>query len=189
MKLYFVYLIYTLLQTAYSSTVRFDAQCSVNLLVVPCLVAQFSSSANFSVLSSVQLFHADEFCDKDNVITPSIPNSIAIVNRGHCAFDVKAVVAMKRNHAALVIVNTDSTLFPVGSQDGSFFSTIPVVLVPNSLWEQLDNGTFSKTKPVEINDTCSTPEFTFSIGKKKRFQLYQFCVVIFFYSFFILSFC
>jgi hypothetical protein len=65
---------------------------------------------------------------------------ILFVKRGECAFDQKARVAEQQRLHALIIVNNDEKeLFPMGSLEADYRSSLPVVLISQSTWTNISN--------------------------------------------------
>jgi hypothetical protein len=56
---------------------------------------------------------------------------VALVGRGNCSFETKSKIAANGGYHALIIVNTDLTVFPPG---GTATDLLPTVLVSSSFW-------------------------------------------------------
>ncbi len=80
-----------------------------------------------------------------------LPKYIAVVYRGFCSFDTKALNAAKSGYKGLIIINSDSSSFPVGSSNEDFVSRIPVVMIGNDSFRFLDSDSFHlKDSSMEI---------------------------------------
>ena len=128
--------------------IKYDATCIVTLqdhiasrkLDVSCQTALFSSDKNYHVEDVFVLRKDINLCFASDNSTAWRRGGIIGVSRGECAFDVKARNANILGYKGLVVVNTDETLFPIGSQDATYRSKIPVVLVNDSLWSNLESS-------------------------------------------------
>ena len=116
-----------------------DANCSINKNQFPCQIALFSLF-NFSLSNEInnQIHITNYFCNGEQRKEKKT-SDIAYSIRGYCSFDEKALNAMKLGYKLLIIVNSDDNLFPPGSSDPIFQSSIPVILFPNSMLHTLQS--------------------------------------------------
>jgi hypothetical protein len=127
---------------------RYSAKCTIGSQgeFVPCEAALYSYfSFNVSDLTLLVL-PGDEMLCKDESRAPLTSDGDArtawavVVNRGACSFEDKARSAAAIGAAALIVINSNSTVFPMGGGSSSFRSDIPVVMVgldTSTLFESL----------------------------------------------------
>ena len=112
-----------------------------------CILAEFGAGHNHQ-LSKISVSYAvatpAHGCSED-MLRDHIVGRILIVERGHCAFEEKALVAQKLGADAIVVINNDATgIFIMSGQselDQKTFSfrgvSIPCVMVPQAFGNQL----------------------------------------------------
>ena len=106
---------------------------------IPCSVA-FFSSFNFAVKGNVLYDQQFTGCIEDASYVSTFEKTILAVQRGSCAFDVKASMASKLGYKALVVINNvNSEPFPMGSDEATFVSSIPAVMIPQHAFSSMDN--------------------------------------------------
>ena len=126
---------------------QFGGTCSCDEQSVACVVALFSKHSNFSLPNSgIRYFKTNPFCINESVNAEVADNILAVVHRGGCAFDMKARVAASNGFSALLIINSEDELFPVGSSDPDFQASIPVLLIGQKSTRLVER---------EIKTTCS----------------------------------
>ena len=119
----------------YSSKVSASPSVT-NYFFQPCDVAMYTSQENFKVKGVLHWF-TSPLCNIVDLTAASAgvvsnrsnssrytrnDHMIAVVRRGNCSFIHKSRVAAAGGFAGLIIVNTDNTIFPVGT----WMCTIPV---------------------------------------------------------------
>ena len=109
-----------------------------------CLVAQFSAMKNYSMQVSFSpnlLRNPENFCSLDiRLLASTSKSSLAIANRGSCNFDQKEEVAAQLGYDAIILVNSDDTLFVVGASDADKSYSIPMFIVRRSFVKRLLEG-------------------------------------------------
>jgi hypothetical protein len=141
------------------------ALCLLDDKLVTCQVALFSQHTNFSIDGEVVIL-PHNLCSK-SVSMPTTPtlsthtsttrkdtefvgqDRVGVVQRGGCAFDEKAKNAVNMGLKALVLVNTEPTIFPMGSADALYRSSVPVVMVGSDMYAHL--------KGAEDVNVCTQP--------------------------------
>jgi hypothetical protein len=167
---------------------KYLAYCEIeqnegNANSVLCMTALFSSYANFTVKAPVFYFQDNMFCKSFRY--PGAKNIIAVVPRGECAFDTKSRIADELGFAGLVIVNNDESLIPLGSQDTSYTSKTPVMLVGKSAAKLLVSEPQAEKCLTDYNSAqcAARPQFTMSYGSQNsEFVILYSCVNYIFHS-------
>lgn len=98
--------------------------------VEKCISALFSPES-FDYSGKLQILDDDFGCSTSRYTSV---NSVGVVKRGSCSFEMKVKNAAKSGYKALIIINSDPIPFPVGASDPSFKSSIPVAMVGNETW-------------------------------------------------------
>lgn len=136
----------------------YQSHCTINNFTIPCQVALFSMY-NFNISVKMPISKELKYlCDnQETELSQENPNNqqIGITTRGQCAFDEKAKNAIKQRYKGLIVVNTDDSVFPVGSQSQDYKSSIPVVMIGKSSYYDLFNSS-DYCLPNEYQDTCQS---------------------------------
>ena len=106
-----------------------SVSCKVDDRQLPCEVALFAN-ATFDVIGPL-IFFNDGLCNKMDYLHISmsyVEGIIAAVERGNCTFEMKSTVAETLGFKALVVINNNSTYFPMGTNT-NYRSTIPMVMI------------------------------------------------------------
>lgn len=131
---------------------HFEALCLINDGAFPCYNALFSPF-NYSVDGKLQISESLQyFCRIDTnfeAVSYSQPR-IGIALRGKCSFEQKVVVAMESAFNALLIVNDNDDIFPVGASNEAFISKIPVVMIGSSAMSVINQCGVDKTFAARI---------------------------------------
>jgi hypothetical protein len=134
---------------------KYSARCSIinddgHALIadIDCQVALFSY-ANFSINGFLDI-RKDSLCNGPNRGNENIgeqnrqhhatsikQHQIAVIKRGECPFDVKAQNAEKYGYDAVVIVNSEDSVFPVGSADPAYRSRMPCLMIGSAAWARI----------------------------------------------------
>ena len=119
---------------------RYSAECHFSLdhrhsANIPCQLSLFSYF-NFRVDGSIDIA-SDDMCSDLYGDRPRSKSSVAVARRGNCTFDMKGVQAEKRGYKALILVNIDETIFPMGTALYGYQSKVPCLLVSSTFWSSL----------------------------------------------------
>lgn len=129
---------------------QYEVSCTLSDAPVRCLAALFSSSG-FNLNGDIVATSCD-FCDLECSSISSMASSdvaernsksVAVL-RGGCSFQTKVEIAEKVGYNAVVIVNTDDSIFPPGATE-NFTSSIPCLMVPNSFMNLLESNLCSSS--------------------------------------------
>eukprot|EP00605_Chrysophyceae_sp_TOSAG23-4_P000995 GSChrysophyteH1.ASY1.ANO1.1096.1 assembled CDS len=139
--LYYVLLLgFIVVTTSSEPDSRYDAQCEMTSsgasqgFGFPCSVALFSHF-NFRGTGFLDYNSSVTLCG--NIVKDSKDrhdDKVLAVHRGTCSFDEKARNAVKLGYKALFVVDSsdNESLFPMGSQQSEFKSSIPVLMMHRS---------------------------------------------------------
>jgi hypothetical protein len=95
-----------------------------------CLTALFSVTS--FKLKAPTVYIEDDLCSNFDVDLKSAKGKIGIAKRGVCSFDQKAMNAEKMGLSAVIVVNHQSDIFPMGASNSDMKLNIPVLMVGNS---------------------------------------------------------
>lgn len=110
-------------------TLIFENLTITNRSQIPCDVAMFSATSNFVIMG--ELFYFDnDYCNPMSDRKGFKKSKILAAKRGVCAFDAKVVNAYEDGYNAVMIINYDDTIMPVGGTMQN--RTIPTVMIGNS---------------------------------------------------------
>ena len=128
-----------------SYTKNYEASCFFyieNTVLTPknCKSALFSQY-NYDIIGRVEILAEDDLlCETNeeecvdvdvNGVEKDTRDIIAVVRRGICNFEQKAIRAIQRKYKALVVVNSNDSVVAMGKPESPFNSSIPVVMIPN----------------------------------------------------------
>jgi hypothetical protein len=114
-----------------------------------CLTALFSATS--FQLKAPTVYIEGDLCSNFDVYLKSAKGKIGIAKRGVCSFDQKATNAEKIGLSAVIIVNHQSDIFPMGASKSDMKLHIPVLMVGNS--SKID--VFLKSSTVDENNFIS----------------------------------
>ena len=120
---------------------KYDAKCvlncGVNSTQSPCTIALYSVWHTFDIKNAHVMLFDSKLCSLQSQSWQLERNTVGVVGRGECPFDVKTKHATELGLAALIIVNTDSDVFLFGDSHSKQVDDIPTVMVGNVFWDYL----------------------------------------------------
>ncbi len=172
--------------------------CTLYGVEVQCMVALFSAHQEWSVSSDLEdeselpgefLNGLSPACSPKDLKKKSDNggiNGVLIARRGECSFDQKSRIAAVLKFRALVIVNAPSEtdgsnseeLFPMGSAEENYKSSIPTVLVSYTTWETIIQTLREKCSPNSCPLEFGNQKNWFGISWKPHRKLLYDCALI-----------
>lgn len=130
---------------------------------ISCMNSLFSTQNDFPIAQSTLHISWDDLCTTSPF---SSKKAIVIANRGKCTFETKARMAEQQGYSGLIIVNFNNTIFPMGSSDTSYRSSIPVVMVANSFLPTIRYSTIREKVTDPTTTKTEIPNAHFSLVKE-----------------------